>query len=76
MTARPAGLDPLLQIERDVTCGIRLEFEGRRLKPKFICQVCAHRGADVRPPFERAGQGMGDRTREESPRLSRGCPHN
>jgi hypothetical protein len=54
MTARPQGLDPLLQIERDVTCGIRLEFEGRRLKPKFICQVCSPRRR-CQAPFERAG---------------------
>jgi hypothetical protein len=25
------------------------------LEPKFTCQVCGHRGADIRPLFEPAG---------------------
>ena len=29
------------------------------LEPKFTCQVCGHRGADVRPLFERAMMGTG-----------------
>ena len=29
------------------------------LEPKFTCQVCGHRGADVRPLFERANMGSG-----------------
>ena len=24
------------------------------LEPKFTCQICGHRGADIRPLFERA----------------------
>jgi hypothetical protein len=27
------------------------------LEPKFTCQVCGHRGADVRPLFEPARMG-------------------
>ena len=27
------------------------------LEPKFTCQVCGHRGADIRPLFERARMG-------------------
>jgi hypothetical protein len=29
------------------------------LEPKFICQVCGHRGADIRPLFETAVYGNG-----------------
>jgi transcription elongation factor Elf1 len=27
------------------------------LEPKFTCQICGHRGADIRPLFERAKMG-------------------
>jgi hypothetical protein len=27
------------------------------LEPKFICQACGHRGADIRPMFEPARMG-------------------
>jgi hypothetical protein len=27
------------------------------LEPKFVCQACGHRGADVRPLFEPARMG-------------------
>ena len=27
------------------------------LEPKFTCQVCGHRGADIRPLFEKARMG-------------------
>jgi len=27
------------------------------LEPKFTCKACGHRGADIRPPFERAKMG-------------------
>ena len=27
------------------------------LEPKFTCQVCGHRGADIRPLFEQARMG-------------------
>jgi hypothetical protein len=33
--------------------GVRLSD----LEPKFTCQVCGHRGADVRPLFEPAHMG-------------------
>jgi hypothetical protein len=29
------------------------------LEPKFTCQACGHRGADVRPMFEPAAMGTG-----------------
>jgi hypothetical protein len=29
------------------------------LEPKFTCQVCGHRGADIRPLFEGARMGTG-----------------
>ena len=29
------------------------------LEPKFTCQVCGHRGADVRPLFDPARMGTG-----------------
>jgi hypothetical protein len=29
------------------------------LEPKFTCQACGHRGADVRPLFEPARMGTG-----------------
>jgi hypothetical protein len=29
------------------------------LEPKFTCQVCGHRGADVRPLFGQARRGSG-----------------
>jgi hypothetical protein len=29
------------------------------LEPKFTCQACGHRGADVRPFFEQARMGTG-----------------
>jgi hypothetical protein len=29
------------------------------LEPKFTCKVCGHRGADVRPLFEKAAMGTG-----------------
>jgi len=29
------------------------------LEPKFTCQVCGHRGADIRPLFEGARMGAG-----------------
>jgi hypothetical protein len=29
------------------------------LEPKFTCQVCGHRGADVRPNFQPARMGHG-----------------
>ena len=29
------------------------------LEPKFTCQACGHRGADVRPMFEPASMGTG-----------------
>jgi hypothetical protein len=29
------------------------------LEPKFTCQVCGHRGADIRPHFERRRMGTG-----------------
>jgi len=30
------------------------------LVPKFICQVCGHPGANIRPPFEKAPMGKID----------------
>lgn len=29
------------------------------LEPKFTCQACGHRGADIRPLFEQARMGTG-----------------
>jgi hypothetical protein len=29
------------------------------LEPRFTCQVCGHRGADIRPLFEGARMGAG-----------------
>jgi hypothetical protein len=31
------------------------------LEPRFTCQVCGRRGADVRPLFEKARMGTGGR---------------
>jgi hypothetical protein len=31
------------------------------LEPKFTCQACGHRGADVRPMFEPAAMGTAGR---------------
>ena len=31
------------------------------LEPKFTCKVCGHRGADIRPLFERARMGLANR---------------
>ena len=33
------------------------------LEPKFTCQVCGHRGADVRPLFGQARMGSGSKSR-------------
>jgi hypothetical protein len=27
------------------------------LEPKFVCETCGHRGADIKPLFERANMG-------------------
>jgi hypothetical protein len=52
----------------DSRCAHHVEISAERwpddvrlsdLEPKFTCQVCGHKGADVRPVFEPAHIGTG-----------------
>jgi len=52
----------------DYTCGHSVVVDAGRwgddiclsdLEPRFTCQVCGHRGADIRPLFENARMGTG-----------------
>jgi hypothetical protein len=63
---RASGPTRLLVYCGDYKCAHSLPIDARRwsdnvrlsdLEPKFICQVCGHRGADVRPMFEPARIG-------------------
>jgi hypothetical protein len=63
---RTSGPRQLLVYCGDYKCAHSLVIDARRwsddvrlsdLEPKFTCQVCGHRGADVRPMFEPARMG-------------------
>lgn len=65
---RASGPTRLLVYCGDYNCAQSLLIDARRwsddvrlsdLEPKFTCQVCGHRGADVRPMFEPARMGTG-----------------
>jgi hypothetical protein len=59
---RESGLTRLIVYCGDYHCAHSVVIEANRwaddvrlsdLEPKFICQACGHRGADVRPLFEK-----------------------
>ena len=50
---REAGVRGLLVYCADHKCSVRLSD----LEPRFVCQACDKRGAEVRPDFEPARMG-------------------
>jgi hypothetical protein len=65
---RSSGVRGLLIYCADYRCSHSIAISADRwpddvqlsdLEPKFTCQVCGHRGADVRPMFEPAAMGTG-----------------
>ena len=65
---RSSGPRRLLVYCADYRCAHHVEIDAQRwpddvrlsdLEPLFVCQVCGHRGADVRPLFEPARMGTG-----------------
>jgi hypothetical protein len=65
---RESGPRWLLVYCADYRCSHHVEIDSDRwgddvrlsdLEPKFTCQACGHRGADIRPLFEPARMGTG-----------------
>jgi hypothetical protein len=65
---RESGPRRLLVCCADYRCSHHVEIDSDRwgddvrlsdLEPKFTCQACGHRGADIRPLFEPARMGTG-----------------
>jgi hypothetical protein len=63
---RQSGPTRLLLYCGDYRCSHHIKIDADRwpdhvrlsdLEPKFTCQACGHRGADVRPLFEPARMG-------------------
>ncbi|SIO39078.1 hypothetical protein SAMN05443247_04750 [Bradyrhizobium erythrophlei] len=63
---RESGPTRLLVFCQDFRCAHSVAIDGDAwpdhvrisdLEPKFTCQACGHRGADVRPMFEPARMG-------------------